>query len=447
MRESQLASHLIRLGDAVPSHLPGSSNLTIAGVRSRAFERLSETGLPKITDEAWRYTNIRPFDKVAFQPSEDSTHKLTESELNALEIESFDRFRLVLLDGWVSDAYSSLSELPDGVECYRLKDVLDGKVESRVVELLDARASNAAHGFEALNTAIAADGIVLHLRAGTILDKPLEILAISQSDTEALIGNVNHFISLEQGAKLDLVERYVSIADTGHMTNASIAFDLAESAEVNHYRIQNESNDAFHLGYSTTRQQQGSCYRIFSISMGSLLDRHEVTQHLEGEHSHCEVKGLYIGSGKQHIDNYTTIIHASAEATSDEFYKGILADRARSVFHGRIKVNPGAQHTDAQQQNRNLLLSAHAEADTKPQLEIYADDVKCSHGATVGYLDSDSIFYLRSRGLSDSEARAILTEAFAAEIVEQIHLPPIREHLLELLRNKLSDVHGQREAA
>lgn len=447
MRESQLANHLVGLGHTLPPQLPGSSNSAIAGMRSRAFDRLSETGLPKITDEAWRYTNIRPFEKIAFRPSESSESKSIEAELDSLEIEAFDRYRLVLLDGWVSDTYSTLDDFPEGVECYRLKDVLDGKIESQVIELLDTRADKAAHGFEALNTAIAADGVVLNLRAGTILDKPLEILAISQSDADARLGNVNHFISLEQGARIDLVERYVSLAETGHMTNASITFNLAESAEVNHYRIQNESSDAFHLGYSTTRQQKGSCYRIFSISMGSLLDRHEVKQHLEGEQAQCEIKGLYIGNGKQLIDNYTTIVHASADASSQEFYKGILADRSRSVFHGRIRVNQGAQHTDAQQQNRNLLLSANAEADTKPQLEIYADDVKCSHGATVGHLDSDAIFYLRSRGLSDSAARAMLTEAFATEIIDQIDLMPVRDHLLELLRIKLFDIHHHREAA
>lgn len=447
MRESQLASRLIGLGGALPPHLPGSSNSAVIGLRSRAFHRLAEVGLPGITDEAWRYTNIRPFDKVAFQPAEDSAQTLTEAELSALEIESFDRYRLVLVNGWVSSAFSTLDALPNGVTCHRLKDVLDGKADSPIIDLLAAQAGSAAHGFEALNAAIAADGTVLNLSPGTVLDKPLEILAVSQGNADALIGNVNHFISLGKGAKLDLVERYVSIADTGHMTNASIHFDLAESAEANHYRIQSESSDAFHLGYSAARQQQGSRYRIFSISMGSLLNRHEVSQHLEGEQSQCELKGLYIGDSKQHIDNYTTVVHASAEATSDEFYKGILADRARSVFHGRIKVNPGAQHTDAQQQNRNLLLSANAEADTKPQLEIYADDVKCSHGATVGHLDADAIFYLRSRGLSASEARVMLTEAFAAEIVEQIDLLPIRQHILKLLRSKLTHVQDQRQAA
>ena len=196
-----------------------------------------------------------------------------------------------------------------------------------------------------------------------------------------------------------------------------------------------------------TRQEEGSQYRIFSSSFGALLNRHEVLQSLDGRNAHCELKGLYIGNGNQHIDNYTTIAHESEDATSDEFYKGVLDDRARSVFHGRIKVAPGAQRTDAHQQNRNLILSPNAEADTKPQLEIYADDVKCSHGATVGQLDENAVFYLRSRGLDEAQARAVLTDAFAAEIVRGIDLEPVLNEVSALIQKKLNSGIAIREAA
>ncbi len=447
MKNSQLTTHLTQLSETLSPYLPGAANTAVANMRQRALTRLAELGLPKITDEAWRYTNLRAFDKSAFKPIAEALVSRCELEIEALELPSFDRYRIVLIDGWVSDTHSTIDELPAEVECFRLKDALEQRTQSDIVELLDSRVSHAEHGFEALNCTIAADGVVLRLPAGLKLDKPLEIIHVSQSDADARLSNVNHFVSLAENAKLDLVERYVSVAQTSHMTNASIELNIADSAELNHYRIQNESRSALHVGYATANQSENSQYRIFSISIGALLDRHEVKQNLAGELARCEMKGLYVGNEKQHIDNYTTVTHASPEASSDEYYKGILADRGRSVFHGRIIVNKDAQLTDAQQQNRNLLLSQDAEAATKPQLEIYADNVKCSHGATVGHLDSDAIFYLRSRGLDEKEARAILTEAFATEIIELVDLVPVREYLFELLREKLAEVHDYRKAA
>ncbi len=447
MKAGQLANHLLGLSETLSPHLPGSTNAAVANMRQRALERLAATGLPKLTDEAWRYTNIRAFDKVEFKPVGEALSTLSDDTLAAVEIPSLDRYRIILINGWVSEMHSALDALPAGIECIRLKDALNGGAESQAIERLQAQAMHAEHGFEALNAVIATDGIILHVAAGVQLDKPIELLHITQDNTDARLSNVNHFVSLAEGAKLDLIERYVSIAPTTHMTNASITISAAESSELTHYRIQDESPSALHIGYATASQHQSSRYRIFSISTGAHLDRHEVKQHLDGQHAHCEMKGLYIGNGKQHIDNYTTVVHASPNATSEEYYKGILADRGRAVFHGRIKVKPNAQHTDAQQQNKNLLLSTNAEADTKPQLEIYADDVKCSHGATVGYLESDAIFYLRSRGLDEATARAMLTEAFAAEIIVQVEHVAVREHLLELLRNKLADTMDYREAA
>lgn len=447
MKTSQLAHHLRGLSETLSPHLPGSASAAVANMRRHALERLSETGLPRITDEAWRYTNIRAFEKSAFRPTGEAYARINDATLAALDIPSLDCYRIVLVNGWVNETCSTLDALPKGVECIRLKDSLDNPAESRAIQLLEARTNHAEHGFEALNSAIAADGIILNIAAGIKLDKPIELLHISQYDADTGLSNINHFVSLAQGAKIDLIERYVSTAATTHMTNASIGFNLAESGEVNHYRIQDESCRALHVGYTTARQHQSSRYRIFSVSTGALLNRHEVKQNLEGQQAQGEMKGLYIGNGNQHIDNYTTVVHASPNATSDEFYKGILAERGRAVFHGRIKVNPDAQHTDAQQQNKNLLLSTNAEADTKPQLEIYADDVKCSHGATVGYLESDAIFYLRSRGLDEADARAMLTEAFALEIIEQIEHAPVREHLVGLLREKLANTLDYREAA
>ena len=322
-----------------------------------------------------------------------------------------------------------------GVEVISLARVLSGEriVESSVYEFvterLQERASQGSDGFTALNSALAADGAVIHVRQDVRSERALEILCVSSGDAGRRMSNLNHFVFAESGSQLNVLECYVSIADSDHLTNSSITFRIGSDAAVDHYRIQNESERAFHIGSSKINQDRNSRYRIYSLSIGALLDRHEVNESLDGENSRCELKGLYLGSGKQHIDNYTTVAHACPNGTSDEYYKGILDDRARSVFHGRIRVDMDSQHTDAQQQNKNILLSRNAEADTKPQLEIYADDVKCSHGATVGQLDENAVFYLRTRGLSEKQARAVLTRAFASEIVQDIEIEALREQV------------------
>ncbi len=445
MKEFHLTDHLLTLAETIAPYLPGADRTTAAGLRQRALSQLRAGGLPKITDEAWRYTNLRAFAKTKFKPVADPPTSLSGAQLATLELPSFDRYRVVLVDGWLQEQFSMLDDLPPGVDCTRLKDVLINDTPSDVLQQLEAKAVHAEHGFTALSAALAADGVVLRLQAGVQLDKPLEILHITQTPNG--LNNINHFVALDAGARLTLIERYATVAETMHMTNAAVDIELADSAVLEHHRIQNDNRQALHLGYATTRLHSNSHYRLFSIALGALLDRHEAKMQLEGAAAHCDMKGLYIGREKQHIDNYTTVIHASPDASSAEYYKGILDDRARAVFHGRIRVNPDAQRTNAQQQNQNLLLSTQAEAATKPQLEIYADDVKCSHGATVGYLEEPAVFYLRSRGLSEAEARTVLTEAFAADILNTIDLPPVKEHLLALVKNKLTGIDDYQAAA
>ena len=453
MRESALAIHLSEQGKSLADKLPGSSAAEVRQVRQDALARFALTGLPRMTDEQWRYTNIRSMEKLRFKFSSQSAANSIDASLSDLQIQDSEMYRVVLVDGWVNDEHSDLVGLPEGVTVLSLAEILDsttnGNTGSHAFALqeLQKKSKNAEHGFAALGVGFAADGVIVHVGQNTHLDKPLEILCVSRDDADSKFNNINCFVHAESGAKIQLIERYHSLGATNHLTNSAFTFKLDADAQVNHYRIQNESESAFHVGSAKTRQEEGSQYRIFSSSFGALLNRHEVLQSLDGRNAHCELKGLYIGNGNQHIDNYTTIAHESEDATSDEFYKGVLDDRARSVFHGRIKVAPGAQRTDAHQQNRNLILSPNAEADTKPQLEIYADDVKCSHGATVGQLDDNAVFYLRSRGLDEAQARAVLTDAFAAEIVRGIDLEPVLNEVSALIQKKLNSGIAIREAA
>ncbi|MDE0309733.1 MAG: Fe-S cluster assembly protein SufD [Acidiferrobacterales bacterium] len=453
MKISPLANHFAEQGRRLAHKLPGSSVDSVAQLRKSALARFELTGLPRITDEQWRYTNIRLLEKHLFELSQCSQSSPGDVDINRWRLPEADTYRAVFLNGWFSAELSDLVNLPDSVSVLSLAQILDSSTDADshcfkfALQELQTMSANAEHGFAALGAGLSADGAVVRVDSDASLDKPLELLFLSQDDADSRFCNVNSFIHAGRGARLQLIERYLSLGDTTHLTNSSVTFNLEGDAQVDHYRIQNESESAFHIGSAKTRQKDSSRYRIFSISLGARLNRHEVTQSLDGEHAHCELKGLYIGKGNQHIDNYTTIAHECADATSEEFYKGVLDDHARSVFHGRIKVAPGAQHTDAQQQNRNLLLSRNAEADTKPQLEIYADDVKCSHGATIGQLDENAVFYLRSRGLTQQQARTMLTDAFAAEIVREIELDPVLTEVSNLVQQKLSSDHPVQEAA
>ncbi len=446
MRENPLANRLLQLGANQSVQLPGATNDAVRQLRVSAVNRLAEVGLPKITDENWRYTNIRAMESIPFELSVLDGLNVKLSDMADIEIPGLDTYRITLVDGWIEDKLSDLEQLPKEVEIRTLKDILNHGDEL-VVERLRCEAANATHGFEALNIAAVTDGLVVRVANGAKLNRPLEILNISSVQANTRLCSINHSLVIEKGAELTLLERYVSLGSTNHLTSASISLDIGEAAVVEHIRIQNESESAFHVGSTHVSQSERSRYMAFTCSLGALLDRHELAVSLDGEQSHSGLNGLFVGRGKQHVDNYTTVTHAVPRCASSEFYKGILNERARAVFHGRITVNPGAQQTDAQQQNKNLLLSNSAEADTKPQLEIYADDVKCSHGATVGYLDAEAIFYLRSRGLSDADARMVLTEAFAMEIIDQLENGKVKDYISYMIRSKLIGEITQRKAA
>lgn len=453
MRESPLVRHLLEQGSSYRTNLPGTDVAAISQIRENAFRRFSLLGLPRLTDEAWRYTNVRRLEKTTYSLATAKSADVGKIDLEDVQIPELDVFRMVFLDGWYDEELSELQGLPNGVNIRSLAEILADADSGRklqpkfIFDNLKSASESASHGFAALNVAFAGDGAYVQLEAGVELPKPLEILCISSTGAINRLSNLNHFIEVADGAKIEIVERYISLLETSYVTNSSVSLKLASESKVDHYRIQNESEQAFHIGAASVHQQQSSKYRIFSLSFGALLSRHEVAPSLDGEKSHCDLLGLYMGRRSQHIDNYTVIAHESPNCSSNEFYKGILDDRSRAVFHGRIIVKPDSQKTDAQQQNKNLLLSRNAEADTKPQLEIYADDVKCSHGATVGQLDADAIFYLQSRGLSSEEARALLTKAFAVEVVEKIDLADLREYVFSLVDHSLSVTDQVREAA
>ena len=454
MRESLFATNLIQSHDALVARLPSVAVPAIADVRAQGMEHFRQVGVPTMRDEAWKYTNLRAIEKNEFRMSLKQASDLQKSDIAELELDSCDTFRMVFVDGWFCPMLSNLEDLPQGVEINSLATVVSrsgpgntDRLLDQVLEQLQVTSKNPTHGFQAINTAFVADGAIVSVANSGTIEKPIELLFVSSGAESRSFCNLNNFVFVEGDSDIAFIERYVPLADAEYLTNSSITVGIGANARCSHYRIQNESSEAHHIASANVLQQGSSKYRFYTVSVGASLDRHEITQVLNDEHAECELSGLCVGQGRQHIDNYTNIVHESPRGTSREYYKGILGDRARSVFHGRIRVAPGAQGTDAEQQNRNLLLSRDAEADTKPQLEIYADDVKCAHGATVGQLDEEAIFYLRSRGLGNEEARAVLTQAFATDIIDSIELDGVRKYVEKLIRNALNTDLNLKRAA
>ena len=291
--------------------------------------------------------------------------------------------------------------------------------------------------FTELNSAFARDGAFVRVSAGASLSDPIHLLFVTTVEARGAASHPRTALQVERGARAQFVESYVSLDGTGYFTNAVTDVVVGEGAWVEHSRIQRESERAYHIGYTQVEQARDSHYRSFTLAMGGAIARHDLRARLSAENVETLLYGLYLARGEQLVDNHTVIFHDQPNCRSWEVYKGILDGKSHAVFNGKVLVQPEAQKTDAKQTNRNLLLSDGAKVDTKPQLEIFADDVKCTHGATVGRLDEAAYFYLQSRGIPRAAARQLLTYAFAAEVVGEVASAPVREALDVLIRQRL----------
>lgn len=420
---------------ALVPRLPGADLSWLQKTRRSAFERFAEIGFPGPQDEDWKYTRITPIEKRAFRAMPKSCIGLIPEDLEAF-YPTPTCFRLVFVNGHYAPQLSKLSTLPNGATVQNLANALT-KIPDRVEPYLARYADTSEHGFTALNTAFMGDGAFVHLARNTILEQPIHLLFVSVTQAEELFSHPRVLVVAEENAEATLIESYVRLSGSGYFTNALTEVVLGDNAGLNHYKVQLESPTAFHI--ATLQVQQGKNSRLVShsLSFGGSLVRNDINAVLDGEGARCTLNGLYMTADRQHVDYHTRIDHLKPFGTSREFYKGILSGRSRGVFNGRVHVYPGAQKTDAQQSNDNLLLSRDAEVDTKPQLEIYANDVKCAHGATVGQLDEDMIFYLRARGIEAQTARGLLTYGFAQDVVDRIPIASIRKSAKQLLLKQL----------
>jgi len=405
--------------------LPGQSLPWLQALRTQALAQFSAHGFPSPREEEWRYTNVSGIEKKLFSPSV----KLTAGDVDAEWLKSYkleDAWVLVLVNGHFSAELSILTDLPEAVSVMGMADAL-AKQPDKVEKYLGKAADQAEHSFIAFNTAWFTDGLFVHVPAKQILDRPIQLLhVVTGSDAMATTRNI---IIVGEMAEAKVIETFVG-TDNAYLTAAVTEVFVEKNADLTLYKMQSESEKAYHFGGSYIKQARDARFTHHNFAFGGLLARSDI--HVDLDHaSECELNGLYLGVKRQHIDNHTRINHLKPYAISRELYKGVLDDRARGVFQGRVIVAVDAQKTDSQMNNRNLLLSDDAEADTKPQLEIYADDVKCGHGVTVGQLDEKSIFYLQSRCVDEETARNMLTFAFANEMVDKVKIKGLRDMILE----------------
>jgi Fe-S cluster assembly protein SufD len=428
----------------IASALPGQDLPWLKALRAEALAQFSEQGFPSPREEEWRYTNVSALEKKLFSPSK----SLTAGDVDAEWLKSCrlqDAWVVVLVNGHFSAELSVLEGLPEAVSVMSMADAL-AKQPDKLEKYLGLAANQSEHSFIAFNTAWFTDGLFVHVPAKQVLDRPLQLLHIVTGiDAMATTRNI---IIADEMAEAKVIETFVgsgiardgvyaaSQSGTGaanaYLTAAVTEVFVEQNADLTLYKMQSESEKAYHFGGTYIKQARDARFTHHNFAFGGLLARSDI--HVDLDHaSECELNGLYLGVKRQHIDNHTRINHLKPYAISRELYKGVLDDRARGVFQGRVIVAVDAQKTDSQMNNRNLLLSDDAEADTKPQLEIYADDVKCGHGVTVGQLDEKSIFYLQSRCIDEETARNMLTFAFANEMVDKIKIKGLHDMVLEQL--------------
>ena len=408
----------------------------MVALRTQAMARFAELGFPTLRHEDWRYTNVARIAKTEFRSALDCGVDLDERAIVAERFPKTQFHRLVFVNGVFAGDMSSPQGLPKGVQVASLAETLREN-PSWVETHLARYASYEDYAFTALNTALMENGAFVYVPKGVIVEQPIHLLYIMTPGSEPMVAHPRSLIIADEASRLTIIESYVGLGEGVYFTNAVTEISIGEGAVVDHYKVQRESTQAYHVGTTQLYQRRSSTVSSHTISIGGEIVRNDINAVLDGDGCDCTLNGLYVPAGTQHVDNHLRVEHRKPHGNSREHFKGILDDSARGVFTGRIIVHKDAQKTDAKQTNRNLLLSDSASVDTKPQLEIFANDVKCTHGATIGQLDKDAMFYLRARGISADAARSLLVFAFASESIEKIKPQPVRAQVQQILLERL----------
>lgn len=438
-----LLDHYLAEFARVENDLPGATQPWVSELRKSALKRFVSAGFPTARMESWKYSDTRPLQKNPFELA--SGVPVSQSQVTDACPAELDCYRIVFVNGRLSEEHSQLSGLPEGLVLNTLS--IDLGVDNKLADHLNVSVNGHGHALSDLNLAFAADGAVIHIEDNTELDKPIYLLFLTSSQDDAQMVQVRNLINVGRNASATVIEHYGSVEgeQSTYFTGSILEVELAEGARLKRCRIQNEGDKAFQVGATHAELSRNSFLHNHSVDLGGRWVRHDTVINLKAPGAEVHLDGLYVPTGRQHIDNQTRIDHSSPHCISREDYKGILDGNSRGVFNGKIVVHEDAQQTDSEQSSAALLLSGKAEVDAKPELEIYADDVKCKHGATVGQLDEQAIFYLQSRGLDPDAARNLLTYSFADELIQRVGIEPLRKLIETGLLARLPNAEQLRE--
>ncbi|MGH7699182.1 MAG: Fe-S cluster assembly protein SufD [Gemmatimonadales bacterium] len=409
----------------------------LAELREGAIARFGALGFPTTKQEEWRFTSVAALGETEFELARADRSPLpAPGEIEPFLLGDAAPHRLVFVNGHFSAELSRLAGFPAGV---RVGSLARGLAEDPDVvrRHVGRYAAYEDHPFRALNAAFLADGAFVHVPARLALEEPVQLLFVAVPGDGPFVTHPRNLIVVEREARAAVVETYAGVGDGAYWTNAVTEIVVGDGARADCYRVQREGARAYHVATSQAHQGRDSTMNFHTVAFGGALARHDLRAVLAGPGAFAILNGLYLLRDRQHADHHTVIDHAQPHGESHEYFNGVLDEAARSVFNGRIVVRPGAQRTDSKQSNNNLLLSGEAHADSQPQLEIYADDVKCTHGSTVGPLDERQVFYAKSRGLDAEAARRLLTYGFAAEILDRMEIGPLRDRLAGIVRERV----------
>ena len=416
----------------------------LAELRRAAIGRFAALGFPTTRQEEWRFTSVEPIAETVFALAHGADGgEPSPREMLSLELCEARRHLVVFVNGCYSPALSAVAGLPPGVVIGSLAEGL--RSDPQLLErYLGRHAVTELRPFAALNTAFLHDGGFVYVPARVVMEEPIQLLFVTVPGAAPIVSHPRCLVVVERLSRASVVETYAAPRGGVYWTNAVTEIVVGDGARVDYYRVQRESERAYHVATTHSVQGRDSTLSIHPVALGALLARHDIATVLDGENGLCTLNGLYVLGGRQHADHHTTIDHAKPHCESHEYFNGVLDGQSHGIFNGRIVVRPGAQRTDSKQTNNNLVLSEQARADSQPQLEIYADDVKCTHGATLGPIDEKAMFYLKSRGLSPAEARGLLTYGFGAEIIDRMGIAPLQAQLDRIIRHRLL---GEAQAA
>lgn len=403
----------------------------VAAIRQSAKQHIESLELPTHKNEEWKFTNVKSLDKAAFSLGESS---LSKDQISSVEIENLDAYKIYLVNGSF-DAEKSILPAQDKVTVQPLSEAL---AQGNQGDYFNQNLNNQEEWFSAISTALFKDGYFIKVEKSAVLEKPVVVYHINDATSADVVSIPRNLIVAEENAQVTVIESYHTIGDKVSLSNAVTEIFVGATANVSYYKLQNEVATASHIGTTQVTIKDKAVFNAYTYTFNGDIVRNNMNMKLDGEHIEAHMYGLYMIEGNTHVDNHTVADHLKPNCFSNEIYKGIMDDKSNGVFNGKVFVRPDAQKTNAYQSNKNILLTDDAKINAKPQLEIWADDVSCSHGCTTGQLDQDAIFFFRQRGISLENARKLLLEAFAIDVVDQVKIEAIQDYLKNIIHNKLS---------